>query len=133
MWLFTRYGFYSVACADKPDGTIDPATLMIRSRRRAHLENLKKRFPSLAEANIVRLRGRDYRWRLFVPKDHWVEVISELAREQEWSNFKNEAARYLGKSGSSYTHALHKVWGTMNDLQTAEPEPRVTGTGQTAL
>jgi len=35
MWLFTRYGFYSIACARKPDNSLDPDLLMIRARPRS--------------------------------------------------------------------------------------------------
>jgi hypothetical protein len=27
MWLFTRYGFYSIACANKPGGSVDTETV----------------------------------------------------------------------------------------------------------
>lgn len=30
--LFARYGYYSIACASQPNGSIDPRTLMIRAR-----------------------------------------------------------------------------------------------------
>ncbi len=30
MWLFTRYGFYSVASAQTPEGALDPGTVMVR-------------------------------------------------------------------------------------------------------
>jgi len=113
MWLFTRYGFYSIACARKPDGSLDPELLMVRARRKEHLANLQKRFAALAGAEIVRLPHRDYRYRLVVPKHAWVTVIAELAREQEWSNFKKEAERFLGAAGRDYTDALHQVWGVM--------------------
>ena len=44
MWLFTRYGFFSIACARKPDGSLDPDTVMVRARRIAHLKSLRKQF-----------------------------------------------------------------------------------------
>ena len=122
MWLFTRYGFYSIACAQKQEGSIDPALLMIRSRLRSHLENLQARFPALAGREVVRLRGHDYRWRMFVPKDQWLPVLGELGREQEWSNFKHESEKYQGPRGSRYVDALHDVWRIMNDLQRTEAE-----------
>ena len=117
MWLFTRYGFYSIACARKSDDSIDPAMVMIRARRRAHLKNLQQRFQALAGAKIVTLPDRDYRYRLIVPKAVWVGIVTELAPEQEWSNFKNEAARFQGAAGSDYVHALHEVWRVMYSLQ----------------
>ena len=40
--------------------------------------------------------------------------------EQEWSNFKNETAKYQGKSGREYVGALHEVWAVMHRLQEGE-------------
>jgi hypothetical protein len=117
MWLFSRYGFYSVACANKPKGSVDVQALMIRARCADHLRNLQKRFPTLTGAKIVTFPARDYRYRLFVSKDVWASILSELAREQEWSNFKNEVARFQGAAGSDYTLVLHDVWRLMYGLQ----------------
>jgi hypothetical protein len=116
MWLFTRYGFYSIACARQPNGLLDPCTVMIRARRSSHLRNLQRRFPTLANAEIVSLPNRDYRYRLIVPKEAWVRVIAELAQEQEWSNFKAETARYQSAE-PEYVGALHDVWSVMYHLQ----------------
>lgn len=121
MWLFTRYGFYSVACAKKKDGSLDPSAMMVRARRKSHLEALQKRFAQLAAAEIVMLPGRDYKYRLIVAKDSWIKIVAELASEQTWSNFKNEAARFGGSGDSDYVHALHEVWSIMNGLQRTEP------------
>ena len=100
MWLFTRYGFYSVACADMKDGSFDPSTMMVRARRKSHLQALQKRFPELAADEIVMFPGRDYKYRLIVAKDSWIKIVAELASEQTWSNFKAEAARFGGSGGS---------------------------------
>ena len=117
MWLFTRYGFYSIACALKQDGTLDPDQVMVRARVMNHLKNLQKRFPQLKGVDILTLPRRDYLYRLLVPKQVWSMIIAELAEEQNWSNFKTEAARYQGVAGSAYIHALHAVWNTMYELQ----------------
>jgi hypothetical protein len=117
MWIFTRYGFYSVACASTPDGSLDRGTVMVRGRRKDHLQNLRDRFPAIAAAEIVTMADRDYRYRMIVPKSVWVPILAELAEEQEWSNFKNDVATYLGTQGASYTRALHEVWGIMYRLQ----------------
>jgi hypothetical protein len=117
MWLFTRYGFYSVACANKPDGSLDKETVMLRARREEHLQNLCGRFPAISDSEVVTMANRDYRYRLILPKQVWVPILGELAEEQDWSNFKNEAAAYLGKSGASYLRALHDVWEIMFRMQ----------------
>jgi hypothetical protein len=120
VWLFTRYGFYSIACASQANGSLDPRTVMIRARRVAHLCNLQKRFPALADEKIVTLPNRDYRFRLIVSKEVWAGTLAELGREQEWSNFKNEVTRYQGAGDPEYLHALHEVWSKMYRLQQAE-------------
>jgi hypothetical protein len=65
----------------------------------------------------VSLPNRDYRYRLIVPKASLVTVVAALAEEQEWSNFKDEAAQFQGAAGSDYVRALHRVWGVMFGLQ----------------
>ena len=87
MWVFTRYGFYSIACASKSDGSLDNQSVMVRARCIAHLRSLQKRFPALAVGKILDLPNHDYRYRLVIPKASWVAIIDELAQEQEWSNF----------------------------------------------
>ena len=124
MWVLSIYGFYSIACANEPDGTIDTNTVMVRSRLKKHLENLKNRFPALADAEILNWSNRDYRYRLIVPKTVWVEILKEMAEEQEWSNFKNEAASRQTQLGSAYIRALHDVWETMYELQESDTPSR---------
>ena len=99
MWIFTRYGFYSIVCASKKDGSLDDQSLMIRARCISHLESLQTRFPKLAVGDILEWPNRDYRYRLIIPKASWTTIIDELAQEQEWSNFKDEAAKYPGTLG----------------------------------
>jgi hypothetical protein len=117
MWIFTRYGFYSIASASKPDASLDSQSVMVRARCIDHLRSLQKRFPALAVGNILELPNRDYRYRLIIPKASWTAIVGELAQEQEWSNFKNEAAKYQGTSGRGYVQALHDVWDVMYRLQ----------------
>jgi hypothetical protein len=95
---------------------------MVRARVRKHLINLKSRFSSLSDAKILVLPGRDYGFRLIMPKAVWVEVLKEMAEEQSWSNFKNEAAARSADTGIAYIDKLHAVWWQMLQLQ--EPQTR---------
>jgi hypothetical protein len=63
--------------------------------------------------------GADYEYRLIVPKEDWAAALLELAMEQTWSSFKNEAARFarVKRISDGFVNALHKVWGIMYDLQ----------------
>jgi hypothetical protein len=120
MWIFTRYGFVSVACAKKHDGSVDEDTVMVRARARKHLENLQERFPDsvFGKAEILAGAGTDYKFRIIVPKAEWASIVSQLAMEQTWSNFKSEAARFGHlKTSGLYIHALHEIWAIMLDFQ----------------
>ena len=78
MWVFTIYSFYSIACAGKHYLMLDPDTVMVRARRKAHLQNLQKRCPELASSQIICPPNRDYGYRLIVPKSVWVAALREM-------------------------------------------------------
>src|SRR5665213_1112104 len=92
MWLFAKYGFFSAVCAakSKTGGGIDPSRIMVRARLKQHLENLKARFATLKSAKILTDAGTDYRYRFIVPKEVWTDVVTELANEIDYCNFKGE-------------------------------------------
>jgi hypothetical protein len=117
MWIFTVLGFYSIACANKPDGALDETTVMVRARRKEHLQKLHARFPVLAGTKIIRLVNRDYRYRIVISKSVWIGVLTELAAEQTWSKFKQQVATHHGTGSAAYVASLHRVWGLMHDLQ----------------
>jgi len=121
MWIFTRYGFFSIACASKTDGTIDPDNLMVRARLHEHLVSLRDRFPDseIGKAEILSWDGRDYKYRIIVSKVAWVGALTEMAAEQTWSNFKNEASRFsrAKKMAHAYVDSLHQIWEVMYRLQ----------------
>lgn len=119
MWIMSVYGFFSIASADKP-GTlkgIDLDTVMVRARSRGHLENLRTRFDHLAPYKIVEIANRDYGFRMIMPKEDWVKALDEMAREQEWSNFKDECHKNRIEVGNEYISCLHRVWSVMLSLQ----------------
>jgi hypothetical protein len=67
-------------------------------------------------------QGTDYRYRLIMPKSTWVNILSALAKEQTWSNFKDEAQKFERKNKQSrdYVDALHDIWSVMHWLQVRE-------------
>ena len=122
MWIFTRYGFVSVVGArhkqGEPGQGVDPDLLMVRARTRRHLKALMKRFPEeLGGREIREFDGTDYAFRIFVEKAVWARVLSGLAEEIFYGNFKDEVARYQGRAGEGYGAALHDVWSVMYGLQ----------------
>jgi hypothetical protein len=122
MWIFTRYGFFSAVCARQGNGSygqpVDLNRIMVRARMREHLEALQRRFPQeLGAGEIVSSGGTDYAFRLFIEKPVWAQVMSALAEETDYDNFKSSVARLQGREGAAYEHALHDVWSVMNRLQ----------------
>lgn len=122
MWMFTKYGFFSAVCARQGSGKhgqpVDPDRIMVRARRGEHLEALKERFPQqLSACEVMETTGTDYRYRLFVKKEAWVDVLSGLAAELDYDNFKSAVARHQGEAEADYERALHEVWSVMHRLQ----------------
>ncbi len=122
MWVFTKYGFYSVVCARQGDGRhgqpVDASRLMVRARVREHLDALKARFPELIGAcEVQEFAGSDYACRIFVDKATWRALMPLLAEDIDYDNFKSEVARHQGAAGAPYERALHDVWSTMYRLQ----------------
>jgi hypothetical protein len=125
MWVFSVYGFYSLACAYKEGQKflfpmeLDPEKIMIRARTYVHLQNLKHRFPEqLRGTKIVKNVATDYRWRIVTTKAVAQGVVGELVMEMTWSNFKSEVLHKEGRT--PYESALHSVWWTMLGLQREE-------------
>lgn len=122
MWLFTKYGFYSAVCARQGNGghgqPVDADRIMVRARLRSHLEALQGRVPDLlGNCEIQEFPGTDYAFRVFVNKTVWSRALVELTEDMRYDNFKSEVARYQGKAGTDYEHALHEIWSVMHRLQ----------------
>jgi hypothetical protein len=113
MWLFTRYGFYSVVCAVGPDGGIDHDTMAVRARCVDHLVRLQQRFPALAGTDIIESPHGDYHWRLMISRRRWTEIAEELAAEIDWTNFRNEVTACQALNGRHYLDAIQDVWDRM--------------------
>ena len=122
MWVFTKYGFYSAVCARVGDGLagepVDRDRIMVRARLRGHLEALQRRFPAeLSRSEIVENVGTDYRFRLFVPKTTWAQIMMHLGAEVDYGNFKSAVGQQSAADTDRYEEALHKVWSVMHRLQ----------------
>jgi len=107
MWLFTRYGFFSVVFKPipAPKGSSDDffelfeaREFSIRSRERSHLENLlgsvrvKGRWPGdLDEPEILKEAGTDYEYRIRATKKEWRKFWAPtLFGSIDYPNFKSK-------------------------------------------
>ena len=114
MWLFTRYGFFSVVLARKIQvgrvtEEVDHDTVMIRARCRQHINALVARFPNLCDGEVLETRDTDYRFRMVVPRAAFAETVKVLVGEIDYTNFKSACAEASPNDGA-YHEALHNVW-----------------------
>ncbi|MCK5941448.1 MAG: hypothetical protein KAI24_05715 [Planctomycetes bacterium] len=119
-WIQSVYGAFSIVLADTAPGSgePDPETLMIRARRRAHLDALKARFSPLSDIEVIESSPRhDYRWRMIAPKTVVAQVVSDLVLDISWRNFKGACSNREAALGPGYTAALHTIWSTLARLQ----------------
>jgi hypothetical protein len=121
MWLFTRYGFFSVVLArqvqdDQVTSKVNPDSVMIRARRRNHLEALLGRFPGLGNPEILETHNTDYRFRTVVPHVDFSEVAKSIAAEIDYTNFKSACGEAMPEE-TAYLDALHSVWDVHYGMQ----------------
>jgi len=109
MWLFTRYGFYSISVMAGSEMTC------VRARLNRHLQALHYRFVRLRRCEITICKAKDYRYRMLVPRHAWESAMLVLVREQTWSNFKSEVAEFNGLD--DYQESLHGIWQIMRGVQ----------------
>ena len=58
MWIFTKYGFFSIVCAYEGRRSNPlPNLVMIRARAKEHLLALQERFPALQTLEVLETRN----------------------------------------------------------------------------
>ncbi len=78
MWVCFNNAFVSAVADPKR-----PGMLKVRARKREHLARL---FP---DAQITASSTTDYRYRVFVTKTHFSELLARKAMEIDYGNFKS--------------------------------------------
>ncbi len=111
MWFMTKYGFFSIVCAwkDKTDYTPHPDLMMMRARKKEHLQNLKKRFRFLQDYEIIETQNTDYPFRMIVDKMDATMLASEISEEIDYCNFKDKVHSAI-PDDTSYHSFLMEVW-----------------------
>jgi hypothetical protein len=124
VWLSLTTGFISISCAkrlDQPGQPIDVTTLMLRARRREHLEELQRCHPDLiGHLPVQESRSADYPFRLVVPKGVVAALVAREVERIGYGNFKQEAGHVHGHA-SPYLNALHRTWSVMRTLDPRQP------------
>lgn len=130
MWLFTKYGFYSVVQSYTWHDDLkvtDPDNFVVRARCKDHLINLLTAFDeTLSMCHIVETTDSDYQFRIRVPRREWLMVVATLTESINYDNFKGAVHNYEDTGTgpvkhSPYERALMQVWQTMQSLQPLPP------------
>jgi hypothetical protein len=119
MWVSSVAGTFSVVQAGAEPGKRPSAArkLMVRARVRKHLELLQRDHPSLRRFPIIRSEpGRDYAFRIIVPRTTFARVMAAMVEKLTYSNFKSAAAAAPDLE-PDYIDALHSVWSVFRKLQ----------------
>lgn len=117
MWIFTKYGFYSVVCGAAESGEADPTIIMIRARSKKHLQNLVERFEHLlSRKNIKVSNDTDYKYRVITTQVIWKWILNDINSEIDYTNFKEKVGESL-PTDHSYSTALRQIWGICRNLQ----------------
>ena len=119
MWVNWSGGLLSVVQAGpEPGGRPNaPRKLMIRARVRKHLELLQRDHPTLRRYPIIKSEpGRDYAFRMIVPRTTFARVMAAMAAGIDYGNFKARCSASPDLD-PAYVDALHSVWAVFRKLQ----------------
>lgn len=112
MWIYTTRGFFSIVRDEK-----NMQNVLVRARLKGDLENLRDAWPTLGATRET--NRRDYRFRASLPAREVPLMMSKLASEIDYTNFKDEVHR---KQGVARESLYHDVWAVMAQAQDAEFE-----------
>lgn len=100
MWIFTRDGFLSIVQHnDKPD------ILIVRSRFKGHIERI---FGVLTDKDT----GTDYEYRAEISRAEVSGVMSDLIRDIDYGNFKNELGIKVRGPQRLDQNYVRRCWAT---------------------
>lgn len=112
MWLYTTRGFFSIVRNSENMGEV-----LVRARLRGDLENLRSIWPTLTPTRET--NRRDYRFRATIDVRELPLLLSKLASELTYTNFKDAVA---AKQGYPRADLYHDVWHVMAEAQEREFE-----------
>ena len=117
MWIFTRYGFFSVATDGKGGG------ITIRAQVKSDLDRLGKyALPNLSEP--ISHVGENFLWYATTTQEDWSQAMKILAHDVQYKNFPQEVALCLGESRAQ---RIRQVWAPLADMQGDLPEEGLSG------
>ena len=118
-WIIDpRVGLISCVVADDPvTGRPSAKLVMLRARRRQHLENLQRLCPVLAGLEITAVRRElDYPVRMVVERETFVAVMTKLAQTLDYRNVKQSAHQHEAELGADFVALMHRVHAVLAQI-----------------
>lgn len=102
MWIVMNDAFISIVQSTKNENEV-----VVRARVAEDLANVWPEHKS----DIIETSDSDYRYRLFLNKEHVAETIKDSILDIDYPNFKNSVKQTWRKN------AYMKIWSVMYDVQ----------------
>ena len=129
MWIFTRYGFFSVVnkTSDLLNTEHVDQRVEVRSRYKQHLKMLKDRFEEqIGDAVILGFddpnslyKNRDYEYRIIINAEDWVHLGAMLSSDVTYPNFKDEVSASCEEdkrlAATPYLEQLYSVYNSVQN------------------
>jgi hypothetical protein len=109
MWLFTKFGFYSIVKDEASE------KFKVRARSKQDLQNLVSKIKELAKCKILEWPEADYRYRIFIDSNHLHLLFEQLEESIDYNNFKDTI--YGLPDQKDKVHSYHLVWQKMYEYQ----------------
>jgi len=121
LWLFTAKGMFSVV-----EHKDDPNTMVVRARIENDIKNIQQMFvdQGYEKPEILQMSHSDYKFRIFVNRKEWINVMTRLMADLNYTNFKNAAAKeddFERLRSQAYT----SIWFIMAECQNALGQDRL--------
>jgi len=113
----TKHGFYSIVCAYDEQGRPHEKLMMIRARKKEHLENINEHFGKIGD--IVETDNTDYPVRIIAKREVVIPLVTRLMDEVDYSNFKNVCTIGVRCGDATYHTFLHSVWASSQRMEKA--------------
>ncbi len=110
-------GFFSAVAKDEDGNTSGPhmgSRVCLRFRRVQDAELLR---PYGMDGVLIETPGGDYRFRAFIPRNHFAMMTEKLARAMDYPNFKDS----IPEDDEAFADACYEAWAVFGDLQEGGP------------
>jgi hypothetical protein len=104
VWVFTNFGYFSVA--------EQGGELVVRARVQKDLEKLREKY--LPELGAIReYDGTDYEYRANVSKEAFGRALADIAKDIDYPKFKSSVRE---KQGVGRYNLYLSIWGILLNL-----------------